>query len=254
MTSLVGMVDPPRDESKAAVADAQAAHIRVRMVTGDDVITGAAIAEQLGIPGEAILGEEFAALPEDERLARIDEHRRRRPGRPGAQGAARRHAEEEGRRRRDDRRRRQRRPGDQGRGHRHRHGQRDRRRQERRPDDPLRRQLRHDRLRRRAGPEDLRQPDEVHPLRADPAGRLRPHVPRRQPVQHRRRRAVHARPGPVDPLLRQRGVRARARLRPGDARAHGGAAAPPWPIPADAAADRHGRAHRPARSPSACSC
>ena len=72
MTSLVGMVDPPRAESKAAVASAQAAHIRVRMVTGDDVITGAAIAEQLGIPGEAILGEDFAALSEDERLARID--------------------------------------------------------------------------------------------------------------------------------------------------------------------------------------
>jgi P-type Ca2+ transporter type 2C len=72
MTSLVGMVDPPRAESKAAVASAQAAHIRVRMVTGDDVITGAAIAEQLGIPGESLLGEEFAALSEDERLARID--------------------------------------------------------------------------------------------------------------------------------------------------------------------------------------
>ena len=73
MTSLVGMVDPPRDESKAAVADAQAAHIRVRMVTGDDVTTGAAIAEQLGIPGEAMLGADFAALSESERLARIDD-------------------------------------------------------------------------------------------------------------------------------------------------------------------------------------
>ena len=73
MTSLVGMVDPPRDESKAAVADAQAAHIRVRMVTGDDVTTGAAIAEQLGIPGEAILGADFAAMSEEERLARIDD-------------------------------------------------------------------------------------------------------------------------------------------------------------------------------------
>ena len=72
MTSLVGMVDPPRDESAAAVAAAQAAHIRVRMVTGDDVITGAAIARQLGIDGEAILGSDFAALPESERLARID--------------------------------------------------------------------------------------------------------------------------------------------------------------------------------------
>jgi len=72
MTSLVGMVDPPRDESTAAVASAQAAHIRVRMVTGDDVITGAAIAKQVGIGGEAILGADFAALPEAERLARIE--------------------------------------------------------------------------------------------------------------------------------------------------------------------------------------
>jgi Ca2+-transporting ATPase len=72
MTSLVGMVDPPREESKAAVADAQQAHIRVRMVTGDDVITGAAIARQLNIPGEAILGADFAALSEAERLERID--------------------------------------------------------------------------------------------------------------------------------------------------------------------------------------
>jgi Ca2+-transporting ATPase len=72
LTSLVGMVDPPRAESKQAVADAQKAHIRVRMVTGDDVVTGAAIATQLGIEGEAILGAEFAALDEEERLARID--------------------------------------------------------------------------------------------------------------------------------------------------------------------------------------
>ncbi|MGW6269396.1 cation-translocating P-type ATPase [Streptomyces sp. NPDC055060] len=72
VTSLVGMVDPPREESRAAVAAAQAANIRVRMVTGDDVITGAAVAEQIGIGGEAILGADFAALSQDERLARID--------------------------------------------------------------------------------------------------------------------------------------------------------------------------------------
>ncbi len=72
MTSLVGMVDPPRAESEQAVRDAQSAHIRVRMVTGDDVVTGAAIAKQLGIDGEAILGAEFAALDESERLERIE--------------------------------------------------------------------------------------------------------------------------------------------------------------------------------------
>jgi Ca2+-transporting ATPase len=73
MTAMVGMIDPPRVESKDAVRNAQAANIRVRMVTGDDVVTGAAIAEQLGIPGEAILGADFAALSEEERLARIDD-------------------------------------------------------------------------------------------------------------------------------------------------------------------------------------
>jgi Ca2+-transporting ATPase len=72
MTSLVAMVDPPREESKAAVANAQQAHIRVRMVTGDDVVTGASIAKQLGIGGDAILGADFAALSEQERRDRID--------------------------------------------------------------------------------------------------------------------------------------------------------------------------------------
>ena len=72
MTAMVGMIDPPRAESKDAVRNAQNANIRVRMVTGDDVVTGAAIAKQLGIPGEAILGADFAAMSEDERLARID--------------------------------------------------------------------------------------------------------------------------------------------------------------------------------------
>ncbi len=73
MTALVGMVDPPRDQSKAAVEEAQKAHIRVRMVTGDDVVTGAAIATKLGIEGDAILGADFAALSEEERLRRIDD-------------------------------------------------------------------------------------------------------------------------------------------------------------------------------------
>ncbi len=73
MASIVAMVDPPREASMAAVHDAQRAGIRVRMVTGDDVTTGAAIAKQLGIPGAAMLGTEFAALSDEERLARIDD-------------------------------------------------------------------------------------------------------------------------------------------------------------------------------------
>jgi Ca2+-transporting ATPase len=72
MTAMVGMMDPPRAESKDAVRSAQSANVRVRMVTGDDVVTGAAIAKQLGIPGEAILGADLAAMSDEERLARID--------------------------------------------------------------------------------------------------------------------------------------------------------------------------------------
>jgi Ca2+-transporting ATPase len=72
MTAIVGMMDPPRAESLDAVRSAQAANIRVRMVTGDDVVTGAAIAKQLGIEGEAILGTELAAMSDAQRLARID--------------------------------------------------------------------------------------------------------------------------------------------------------------------------------------
>jgi Ca2+-transporting ATPase len=73
IASIVAMVDPPREASMKAVHDAQRAGIRVRMVTGDDVITGAAIASQLGIPGSAMLGSDFAALSDEERLARIDD-------------------------------------------------------------------------------------------------------------------------------------------------------------------------------------
>ncbi len=103
MTAIVGMIDPPRAESMDAVKAAQDANIRVRMVTGDDVVTGAAVANQLGIPGEAILGTEFAALSEDERLGAHRRHRCRRAGGSRAQGADGRDAAQEGRGRRDDR-------------------------------------------------------------------------------------------------------------------------------------------------------
>jgi Ca2+-transporting ATPase len=73
LTAMVGMVDPPRAESLDAVRSAQDANIRVRMVTGDDVVTGAAIAAQVGIPGTAVLGTDLAAMSDDERLRRIDD-------------------------------------------------------------------------------------------------------------------------------------------------------------------------------------
>ncbi|KUL27997.1 ATPase [Actinoplanes awajinensis subsp. mycoplanecinus] len=64
--ALVGIVDPARPQAKDAIAQAHAAGIEVRMITGDHAITAAAIAGKLGIRGRAITGAEFAAMSDEE--------------------------------------------------------------------------------------------------------------------------------------------------------------------------------------------
>jgi Ca2+-transporting ATPase len=66
LLALVGIVDPARPEAKKAIAEARAAGIQVRMITGDHAVTAGAIASQLGIPGRAITGADFAAMSDDE--------------------------------------------------------------------------------------------------------------------------------------------------------------------------------------------
>jgi Ca2+-transporting ATPase len=69
LLALVALVDPPRPEARDAIAQAHRAGIRVHMVTGDHVGTAAAIATDLGIPGEPLSGSQLDEL-DDDHLAR----------------------------------------------------------------------------------------------------------------------------------------------------------------------------------------
>jgi Ca2+-transporting ATPase len=65
---MVGMVDPPREEVKAAIELCNGAGIRSVMITGDHKITAVAIARELGLlkNGTALSGEELDKVSDEE--------------------------------------------------------------------------------------------------------------------------------------------------------------------------------------------
>ena len=66
---FVGMIDPPRPESKASIKISKEAGIKPVMITGDHAITASAIASDIGILGEGekvLTGIELAQMSQEE--------------------------------------------------------------------------------------------------------------------------------------------------------------------------------------------
>lgn len=59
---LIGMIDPPRKEVKLAVQQCQSAGIKVKIITGDSILTAKAISKQIGITGQVMTGQELEKL------------------------------------------------------------------------------------------------------------------------------------------------------------------------------------------------
>lgn len=64
LLGLFGLIDPPREEAVAAVAECRRAGIRVKMITGDHAVTARAIAAQLGFENtsEALTGSQIERM------------------------------------------------------------------------------------------------------------------------------------------------------------------------------------------------
>ncbi|MDN2453984.1 HAD-IC family P-type ATPase [Lactobacillus sp. UCMA15818] len=73
---IVGIIDPPREEVKAAIRQLRYAGVKVKMITGDDPNTALAIANQLDM-GEnlkAVTGPELDKMSDQELIDKIDKY------------------------------------------------------------------------------------------------------------------------------------------------------------------------------------
>jgi Ca2+-transporting ATPase len=70
---LVGMIDPPRTEVADALAATERAGIDVKMITGDNVRTAAAIAGSLGLGQEVTEGRDLDQLDDEGLAERVEE-------------------------------------------------------------------------------------------------------------------------------------------------------------------------------------
>lgn len=77
LIGLIGIIDPPRPESKTAIAAAKRAGIRTVMITGDHIATATAIAKEIGLlnDGEKVItGEQLSEMSDEELRNSIREY------------------------------------------------------------------------------------------------------------------------------------------------------------------------------------
>lgn len=72
---LVGMIDPPRAEVKAAIQECEEAGIKVAMITGDHPLTAQAVARELGLlkTGRSVIGAELETMSDVEIERAVEE-------------------------------------------------------------------------------------------------------------------------------------------------------------------------------------
>jgi magnesium-transporting ATPase (P-type) len=73
LIGLVGVIDPPRDAAKQAIAACHTAGVRVKMITGDHTVTASVIGEQLGLDAaDPLSGQEIDYLSDRELIERLE--------------------------------------------------------------------------------------------------------------------------------------------------------------------------------------
>ncbi len=69
---LMGMIDPPRDEVKDSIKLCEKAGIKTVMITGDHAITAKAIADEIGIKGEVLTGDQLEKMKAHELALKVE--------------------------------------------------------------------------------------------------------------------------------------------------------------------------------------